>query len=104
MAEEIKMPLCEVCRKNPSVGVCCSALGAISHAYCGECLSAGREPYSTLVGGLFGIRSREDLAEGVWESVVQPTLDYYKKSEAQLFDDIRQLEDEFDAYCEGEGE
>ena len=39
---------CDVC-KAPSIGVACSALGAISFAYCQACAAAGCEPYSMLV-------------------------------------------------------
>ena len=36
-------PPCDVCGK-PSVGVACSALGAISFSYCARCLRENAEP------------------------------------------------------------
>jgi len=37
---------CQVCNGQPAVGVACSSLGPISHAYCQECLRRGAEPLS----------------------------------------------------------
>ena len=40
---------CSVCGKEGEVFVCCSACGAMSLAYCGECLTSGAEPWDDLV-------------------------------------------------------
>lgn len=36
--------LCDVCRKNEMAGVASSALGAVSWAFCRECLAKNAEP------------------------------------------------------------
>ncbi len=40
---------CDVCGASPAY-VCCSSLGAMSLAYCRECLHYGCEPYGISVG------------------------------------------------------
>jgi len=35
---------CQVCDMNEAKGVACSGLGAVSFAYCQECLDRGAEP------------------------------------------------------------
>lgn len=40
---------CSVCGKEGEVFVCCSACGAMSLAYCKDCLTAGAEPWGDLV-------------------------------------------------------
>lgn len=41
--------LCDVCRKCEAVQIACSAYGAMSYAFCTECLSNGLEPYGAVV-------------------------------------------------------
>lgn len=73
---------CEICGGVAS-GVASSALGAISHAYCNECLRANREVWTTLVGGLSGIRRGE---EALWvKPIIQATLAFYGKTEEELW-------------------
>lgn len=45
----LDMPVCEVCGKNRSSTIAASAYGAISFAYCEECLQKGMEPYWAVV-------------------------------------------------------
>ena len=40
---------CAVCGKEGEVFVACSTCGAISFAYCEDCLNIGAEPYGALV-------------------------------------------------------
>jgi hypothetical protein len=87
---------CEVCGQ-PALGVCSSAFGAISHAYCRECLTAGREVWSTLVGGLVGVGGPDDVVEEV-KPRIAATCAFYKKTEARLWQEIDQLMKDYDAY------
>ncbi len=42
---------CDVCGKSEGIaGGVCSALGAVSFAFCRECLLSGAEPYGMCVG------------------------------------------------------
>lgn len=43
MSSEIERA-CDCCRRNEPVGVASSAMGAISFAFCGECLIQNAEP------------------------------------------------------------
>jgi hypothetical protein len=96
MCEKCPELKCEVCGK-PAVGVCSSIFGAISCAFCKECLQAGREPYGNLVGGLSGIESYKGLADWA-KDAIKPTLEFYGKTEEDLFVDIKKNDDDFEEY------
>ena len=83
--------VCGVCRQNEAVGVFASRCGAVSFAYCRECLAAGREPYGALVAYLVGVLDMDDVAEWA-RAMVGATLQAEGKTEEQFFQDIRQLE------------
>lgn len=79
--------ICDVCKENEAVGVASSPFGAISSAYCGECLRAKREEYWILVGGLAGCRSMDDVAEWT-KPYIKATLEAEGKTEEELFQDV----------------
>jgi hypothetical protein len=41
--------VCAVCGKETDVVACASSMGAISFAYCEDCLNKGLEPYNAMV-------------------------------------------------------
>jgi len=88
------MDLCDVCGKAEAVGVACSATGAVSFAYCVECLKTGREPYGALVASLFGMSSMDDVAEW-YRPTVAATIKAEGKSVEELFADVDILEREY---------
>ena len=92
---------CEICKK-PAVGVCSASIGAISHAYCQECIEAGREPWSTLVGASYGL-TRESVAEW-FIPTIEATCAFYKKTVDEFWAEVKKLEDEYDAYMKAEYE
>lgn len=87
--------VCNVCGK-PAFGVVASHYGAACLASCRDCLSKGIEPWSFLVGGLFGcVRDgRLDVVEEIKPSI-QATLDHYGRTEQQLVDEIIAFENEY---------
>jgi len=92
---------CEVCGE-PALGVCCSSLGAISCAFCEECLVLERQPYEVLLGGLSGLDGPEHVAEWV-KSIIAATCEFYKKSENEMWDDVRQGDAEYEEYVKNGG-
>lgn len=90
------MPTCDVCGKE-AIGVCCASMGPISLAYCRECLDARREPYFVLVGGLSGCSSLADIREDIHECI-KVSLAFAGKTEADLFAEIKQNDDEYYAH------
>jgi len=86
--------ICDVCGEREAVGVACSAMGAVSIAYCAECLRVGREPYALVIGGLMGSSSMEDVADWL-RPIVEATLEAEGKTQEQLFADIAALEQEY---------
>jgi hypothetical protein len=98
--EQAPAPLvCWICAKE-ALGVACSPLGAISGAYCRECLVEGREPWGVIVGALFGCE-RGKVAD--W---MQPLIDrmvaFYGRTEDELWAEVAQAEREYDEACTAE--
>ena len=88
---------CEVCG-NPAIGVCSSTVGPISHAFCKECLVEGRQPWSTLLGGLFGCR-KDYIAD--WAiPIIEATCKFYKKTVDEFWEEMAQIEKEHKEYAE----
>jgi hypothetical protein len=89
------MSSCEVCKKNPSVGVGASTCGAISFAYCKECLSLGAEPYGALVAYLSSaVNKGEDckpeansIHEG-YQKIIDSSLSIAGKTREEFYADV----------------
>lgn len=100
------LPICQVCNKNESVGVACSVFGAVSLAYCGECLAANRDSYGLLVATAACIPVdsdrleitdfREDLFD-----IIEATLEFHGKTMRDL---RRDSSDWLEALTEFHGE
>ena len=88
--------LCNVCGKNEAKGVACSVFGAISLAYCQECLDAERDNYDIMVGGLCGggITCMDDIRSDL-HPYVRATLEFAGKTEEDLFREISEFEEEY---------
>ncbi len=97
---------CEVCRTVTQVYVASSALGAISHASCERCAIEGYEPWSTIVGGLWGAVNGPNL-DNLHESVrpnVERMLTFHKKTVEDLWREIQELDRSYDEYMAAEAE
>lgn len=90
------MGKCDVCGKEANTKVCASTCGAISFAYCDECLNAGREPYHALVG--MGIPYRY-LSKQFREKILLPSLIFFGKTIEQFNTDIDKADEEFRQWC-----
>lgn len=86
------MGKCDVCGKEAETIVCCSSCGAISFAYCPECLNAGREPYDALVG--MGLTS--DILNNTYkQKILLPSLNFFGKTLAEFNEDVKKMDDEY---------
>lgn len=74
--------VCEVCGE-PAVGVACSALGAVSFAYCLACLQAGAEVYSMLVYTIALCGGIDRVHAGVI-AMIEPTLERSKHTREEF--------------------
>ena len=81
------MSKCDVCGKETNTVVCCSSCGAISFAYCEECLNVGREPYDALVG--MGLTS-DCINKTYKEQILLPSLKFFGKTIEQFDADVEQ--------------
>lgn len=85
---------CNVCGSLERVSVRCSAMGAVSFGYCEDCRDSNREPWTALVGGLFGV-PRDDVAPWV-KPIIAATLQHYGKTEDELWKDVENLSHEYE--------
>lgn len=92
---------CDVCEK-PAVGVAASTCGAVSFAYCGECLSLHREPWGALVANCCTLE-RGHVAEW-FQPIIDATLEFYGKTEDDLWEEAEAFWKEYADYCNKEHE
>jgi len=63
-----------------------------------ECLALGRQPYSTLMGGVMGLPKA--TAQEVYGEIIKSTLEFYKRPEDEFWKDVDKALEEYEAYCE----
>ena len=86
------MNKCNVCGKEADTVVCCSSCGAISFAYCAECLNEGREPYDALVG--MGLTS-DCLNKTYKTQILLPSLKFFGKTIEEFDADVEKMDEEY---------
>lgn len=86
------MGKCEVCGKEAEIFVVCSTCGAISFAYCQDCLNQGIEPYDALVG--MGIPSNY-INKTYKNSILYPSLKFHGKTVEEFDADVKKADDEY---------
>lgn len=86
---------CDVCGQETEVYVASSTCGAISFAYCEECLIAHREPYDALVS--MGVYF-DEISESYKEAILLPSLKFYNKTPAEFDADVDKDLDDYYAY------
>lgn len=89
------MSVCDVCGEREAIGVACSSTGAVSFAYCIECLRSKREPYGALIASLFGMSNMDEVAPW-YHPIVTATLKAEGKTAEELFADIAAFEKEYE--------
>lgn len=92
--------ICDVCGTSPTVGVACSGLGAVSFAYCAQCLAVGAEPYVMLVGLLMTCPWDALLPE--YQEMVTENLKHLGKTREQLEADAAAAGKDYEDYCQRE--
>lgn len=88
--------ICEVCRKNPAVGVASGACGAVSSAYCKVCLERGAEPWGYLVGYLFTV-GREDVHPSYHE-IIKASCEVVGKTVDEFWEECERVIGEYEDY------
>ena len=86
------MGKCNVCGKEAETVVCCSSCGAISFAYCPECLNAGREPYDAIVG--MGLTS-DMINKSYKNEILLPSLKFFGKTLQEFDADVEKIDEEY---------
>jgi hypothetical protein len=88
--------VCDVCG-GEAVGVCSSACGAISFAYCKDCLQNGAEPFSALAGSFYGIRQGEHNTS--LDTTIIASCKVANKTVDEFWSEVDKLTAEMDAFC-----
>ena len=86
------MGKCDVCGKETETFVASSSCGAISFAYCHECLNAGREPYDALVG--MGLTS-DCINKTYKQRILLPSLNFFGKTLEEFDADVEKADAEY---------
>lgn len=86
------MGKCDVCGKEAETFVACSSCGAISFAYCTECLNAYREPYNALVG--MGLTS-DCMNKTYKQQVLIPSLKFHGKTLEEFDADVIKMDEDY---------
>ena len=86
------MGKCDVCGKEAETVVCCSSCGAISFAYCQECLTSDREPYDALVG--MGLTS-DCINKTYKKRILFPSLKFFGKTVEEFDADVMKMDDDY---------
>lgn len=76
-------PMCDVCKKNRSVGVCCVPGVPISMSYCKECLEANAHPYDIIVANTACVGGYNESADW-WKEMVDCTLKHLGKTREEF--------------------
>lgn len=81
---------CAVCGKEGEVFVAASACGAISFAYCEDCLRAGAEPYDELVSYISCAGNSPEYINDTYLKIIRDTLSRLNITEEQFWKDVKQ--------------
>lgn len=81
---------CDVCGKESEVFVASSAYGAISFAYCEDCLQSGREPYWAVVSYISCAGHFPDDINEEYQKDVRRQLMLHGISEEQFIQDVEE--------------
>ena len=79
---------CAVCGKEGEVFVASSACGAMSNAYCSECLASGAEPWNDLVIYVSLAGHYPDQVNEMCREIVRDTCKRLHKTEEEFAQDV----------------
>ena len=79
---------CAVCGKEGEVFVASSACGAMSNAYCAECLASGAEPWSDLVAYVSFAGHYPEQINEMYREIVRDTCKRLHRTEEEFARDV----------------
>ena len=80
---------CHVCGAEGKVYIASSTCGAMSSAYCRDCMKAGAEPYSDLVAYISLAGSKPEDINKDYLQIIDNTLKRLNISEEKFWQDVR---------------
>lgn len=81
---------CDVCGKKTDVVVCASTMGAISFAYCKNCLQKGLEPYWAMVSYISCAGKFPDDINESYQELCRNILKELNISEEKFIEDVNE--------------
>lgn len=91
--------LCEVCKKNEAVGVCCVPGVPMSCAYCRECLDANAHPVQVLAGVAWQCDGLTNTVPE-FQEMVACTLRHLGVAQQRFDEMVTQIDIDAKAYCD----
>jgi len=88
---------CAVCGREGEVYVASSACGAMSNAYCAECLASGAEPWGDLVSYVSLAGPYPEHISEMYRDIVRDTCRRLHRTEEEFALAVRSAIDEMDA-------
>lgn len=95
------MGKCDVCGKEAETVVACSSCGAVSYAYCRECLNGGLEPYDALVG--MGL-PYDCINKSYKQQILLPSLRFHGKTIEEFNTDVEKMDADYYNWLQHQGE
>jgi hypothetical protein len=95
---DIELGSCDVCRKEPAVGVAAVPAVPISVAYGRACLQANAHPYFVIVANTANIGGLDQAAD-FWVAMVEDTLKHLEIPREKFDADVEQaIREEMERY------
>jgi len=91
---------CAVCGKEGEVFVASSACGAMSNAYCEECLASGAEPWNDLVFYVSLAGHYPDQINEMYREIVRDTCKRLHKTEEEFSAAVEEEINKIDDICD----
>jgi len=79
---------CDICGKTAECESVCSCFGAFSYAICEECLTAGKEPYSSIVSYIANAGHFPKDISSEYRAIVREQLKLHNKTEEEFITDV----------------
>lgn len=93
MSSETETKLCDVCQKNPIIGVCCVPSVPFSAGYCVECLKHNAHPWGILLANTWCLGGLDNAAP-FWKKMVKDTCKHLGKTMEEFKADLAKCDEE----------
>lgn len=97
MSDYFRDGQCSVCGWQGAVGTACSSLGAVSFAFCKDCLASGAEPFAMLAYTVAVCGGLDNMVAAIRDVTVPATLRRTRRTLDELNAEAAAMYAEWDA-------